>query len=358
MATMILNTALNPVVTVPAYLLITQAPANIRDPILSHLRQYLSPSVLAIAMTTLKYTSLLGLYRQATAFLSDWAQNNYRLSSERHRYDWPKEIAVVTGGTGGFGSLICKALASKGLIVLCVDITPSMPEAMANNPRIKYEKCDITNPDAVKELGSRVQKTYGHPSILVNNAGIGLNHTILAATPTELRKIYDINLLSHYYLLQQFLPSMISDKKGHVVSMASMASFVTQAGMSSYCGTKAALLCLHEALLQETRVLHDAPEVKFSIVHPTFADTPLYRQFKNEIDAGGPVVLRPEVVSEAVVRQILACKSGQVVLGGGMGWLSGLRGWPQWVQQGFMHVSDGSVRKGMEVGKVSSKVVA
>ncbi|KAK4569435.1 hypothetical protein LTR86_003198 [Recurvomyces mirabilis] len=349
MASALFNLALNPVVTGPAYSILGLPSPYFRDPVIAHLSKYIPASILSKSISALGYLFLLGLVRQTSAYLSQLSQNNWRLGSEAHRYDWPKEIAVVTGGTGGFGTLICNSLAAKGLTVICVDISPSMSEEMEANPKIHYHKCDITSPEAVAQLGETVKQTYGHPSILINNAGIGYDHAIINANPVDLNRIYGVNLFSHYYLIQAFMPHMISSKKGHLVSMASMASFVSQAGMADYCGTKAAVLALHEALMQETRVLHGAPEIKFTIVHPTFADTPLYRQYQKKIDAGGTTVIRPEQVSDAVVGQILSGRGGQVVLAAGMEWISSIRGWPQWVQQVLIVASDVGVRRGMAV---------
>jgi len=354
MAAPLAKAVLNPLLTAPLWLALTSP--QTRDQLLQYLGQYLSHTTLERATTALKWLSILGLTRLANRLLNDLAENNFRLSSERHRYDWPREIALVTGGTGGFGTLICKALAAKGLTVICVDIPLELTADLKRHPNIHYFRCDITDHAAVQRLARDVRENHGNPSILINNAGVAFDHTIMTATPDQLRRIFDVNIISHYYLLQAFLPAMIVDKKGHVVSLASMASFISGPGLAPYSGTKAAVLALHEGLQQECRSMHNAPEIRFTIVHPTFAATPLIKSFETRLKADGVPILAPEVVTDAVVEQIMRCKGGQIILAGGMGWLAGIRGFPQWVQQVLMMTTDAGNRRAFAEKKMEDGV--
>ncbi|TKA79467.1 hypothetical protein B0A55_04211 [Friedmanniomyces simplex] len=333
----------NPLLTGPLWLALT-APQT-RNQLLQFLTKYLSHTSIERATSTLKWLTVLGLTHWGNRVFNELAQNNFRLSSEAHRYDWPNEIAVVTGGTGGFGSLICKSLAAKGLTVICVDLREDLPAHLQRHANIHYFRCDITDPAAVQRLAADIRRAHGDPSLLVNNAGVAFDHHIMSASPDSLRRTFDVNIISHYYLLQAFLPAMIADKKGHVVSLASMASFVSGPGLAPYSGTKAAVLALHEGLQQECRVVHDAPEIKLTIVHPTFAATPLIKPFEAQLKRDGARILAPEVVSEAVVKQILSCTGKQIILAGRMGWLAGLRGFPQWVQQLLLRTTDAANRR-------------
>lgn len=83
----------------------------------------------------------------------------------------------------------------------------------------------------------------------------------MGTEPEYLRKIFDVNVLSHYYTVQAFLPDMIENNKGHIMTIASMASFFSSGGLVDYCSTKAAVLAFHEGLTQEIRVKHKAPNV-------------------------------------------------------------------------------------------------
>ena len=377
-SSLIRNVPLSPAVTGALLYALTKAPDQYRQPLLKKLREYLSPQNLARAKTTLKWLFAFGLARNLHIWLSDIAQNNFRLRSERHKYDWPNEVAVVTGAASGFGALIAKGLAAKGINVMAVDVKDGLPEDMKNNSKIHYYKCDLTQRQKVMDLAAQIRKEHGDASILVNNAGVCFQHTVLDASEKALNSLYDVNILSHYWTLQAFLPSMIERKKGHVLATASMASFISAPGLVPYCNTKAAVLSLHDGLKQEVRVMYQAPEIKFSVVHPTYANTPMAQPFSQELKdkkvfvspslipppprethshttiltrISTPQVLDPNTVANAVVNQILSGKSRQIVLGGGTSWLAGLKAWPHWFAQALIRLSDGAmyhIEKGVE----------
>lgn len=97
---------------------------------------------------------------------------------------------------------------------------------------------------------------------MINNAGIGDWHTILDAPMTYIRKIFEVNTIAHFTLVKEFLPAMVSKNHGHVVTVASLASFVVVAGSVDYACTKASALAFHEGLAAELRWRYKAPDVR------------------------------------------------------------------------------------------------
>jgi all-trans-retinol dehydrogenase (NAD+) len=168
---------------------------------------------------------------------------------------------------------------------------------------------------------------------LINNAGIGNAWTILDIPTDSLAKLFDINLLSHWSTVQEFLPDMIANKKGHVVGVASLASFVALAGAVDYSCTKAALLAFHEGLTQELKHRYKCPQIKTTIVHPGWTRSAITSH--PAIQAGlkrvGASLLEPGDVADAIVKHILAAKSGQIVLGPGLA--PKIRALPVWLQE-------------------------
>ncbi|KAF2720799.1 NAD(P)-binding protein [Polychaeton citri CBS 116435] len=322
---------LSPAVTGTLTWALTTAPDSVRRPLLDQLSKYLSSKGIARGITVLKVLLGLGIARQVHNALSILAQDNMRLGSEKARYNWPQEIVLITGGAGGFGCLLSEAFAARGLTVISIDIAEAMPARLQGNSKIHYYQCDVTSRDAVFTLAERVRKEHGNPSILINNAGVGFNHTLVKASESAIRKIFEVNTISHYWTIQAFLPAMVADKKGQIVSMASMAAFCGTSSMGPYCSSKVAVLALHETLRQELRVIHKTPEVKCTIVHPTFAATPMTAKFKDEL-AGKAQIIDPTIVSNAVVNQVLSCKGGQIILPGDLTMIPVImRGLPHWL---------------------------
>ena len=187
----------------------------------------------------------LGVVGSVNKKFNQLALNAYRGNDERKRWVWKQEIAIVTGGCSGIGLLLVKRLLQRGVKVAILDIQ-ELPPALESHAGIEFFKCDVADPEAVFRTADEVRKTLGAPSILINNAGITRPHTIMNTSSEYLRKLFDVNVLSNWYTVQAFLPDMIKKNKGHIVTVASVASYFTSAGMVDYCASKAALLSFHE----------------------------------------------------------------------------------------------------------------
>ncbi|KAF2878443.1 hypothetical protein BDV95DRAFT_614010 [Massariosphaeria phaeospora] len=324
--------ALNPLVTAPLLWVLTQGPPEVRARLFSQFASLRDPRRLTQIVKALKWLLALSLVRTINAQLNRLALNAWRLKSEKGRWTWDQEVAVVTGGCSGFGERVCKRLINKGVTVAILDIQ-QLPLSLQGYANIKFFACDITKPTAVNSAAERIRATLGSPSILVNNAGIGSAHTILGTPDEYLHKIFDVNILSHFTLVKAFVPAMIAANKGHVVTVASTASFLGVAGMVDYSCTKAAALAFHEGLGQELREHHDAPKVLTTIVHPNWSKTSLLAPFEKTLQEGGTAFIDPDEVSDAIVNQIFSCAGGQLFLPQHFARVSLLRGYPHWFQE-------------------------
>lgn len=113
-------------------------------------------------------------------------------------------------------------------------------------PNVKFYKCDLTQPSQITAVTNAIKAEVGDPTILINNAGIGKSGLIIDTTPEWLEKIFRVNLISHWQTVGAFLPAMLKAKHGHIVTMASMATYVGPANIVDYGATKAGLLSFHE----------------------------------------------------------------------------------------------------------------
>lgn len=77
----------------------------------------------------LKTLLKIGLFFEANNLLNTWARNNWRIRN-KEKWDWPNEVAVVTGGAGGIGVLVVEGLAKKGVQVAVLDLV-ELPERVA-----------------------------------------------------------------------------------------------------------------------------------------------------------------------------------------------------------------------------------
>jgi all-trans-retinol dehydrogenase (NAD+) len=96
----------------------------------------------------------------------------------------------------------------------------------------------------------------------INNAGIATCRTILAGTEDSIRKTFAVNTMAHFWMVREFLPAMAKKNHGHVVTIASLASFIVHASNVDYSCTKASALAFHEGLAAELKYRYHAPDIK------------------------------------------------------------------------------------------------
>lgn len=89
-----------------------------------------------------------------------------------------------------------------------------------------------------------------------------------------------VNLISHFWTLREFLPSMIAEGRGHVVTSCSVLGMKGVRKAVAYCGSKFAVRGYIEALESELRHLPNKPNIKFTTVYPFFVDTPMVDNLK------------------------------------------------------------------------------
>jgi short-subunit dehydrogenase len=121
---------------------------------------------------------------------------------------------------------------------------------------------DLTLSTAITETAIRIRRDHGPPTILINNAGVGFVGSILEEPEENIRRTVEVNMVSHFWTVKEFLPDMIKNNRGHIVSIASMASFAGLSGMADYACSKAGTLAFHESLSQEIRHLYGARRVR------------------------------------------------------------------------------------------------
>lgn len=130
-----------------------------------------------------------------------------------------------------------------------------------------FYQTDISSAASIETVAEDIRREHGNPTVLINNAGTGNSMLIADQSTAETERIFQINIFSHFHLVREFLPAMVKQNHGHIVTVASMASFVTQGKNVSYACTKAAALAFHEGLAQELKHRYNAPKVRTTYVH-------------------------------------------------------------------------------------------
>lgn len=125
----------------------------------------------------------------------------------------------------------------------------------------------------------QVKEDVGDVSIIINNAGIAPIGPFLSTDPDLLEKTFQVNVLSHFWILRVFLPRMIENHHGHIATVSSIGAFKQDPGCVPYFGTKAAVHGYIESLKLQMSQLN-AHGIKFTTIYPYFMDTGMIKEVK------------------------------------------------------------------------------
>ncbi|KAF5624253.1 retinal short-chain dehydrogenase reductase [Fusarium tjaetaba] len=274
------------------------------------------------ASSHLKTLFYVALARWASGWWSDKTRNNWA----DDKYDWKREVVLVTGGAGGIGGRIVKLFEEMGVKVVVLDVQPMSFEVSAN---VHYFQCDLRSPENVEAVAEKIRAEVGHPTVVINVAGVVRGKTILESQPSDIRFTFDVNTFAPFWIAKTFVPDMVAKNHGMVVTLTSYASWLTIPNLVDYGASKAAALAFHEGLTAELTTRYNAPKVRTVIVHPGPTNTALFKGYYQNTDFLMPP-LAPESVADAVVRQVLTGRSGHVVIPGTGTILAALRMQPDW----------------------------
>ncbi len=170
--------------------------------------------------------------------------------------DLTGRTAVITGASRGLGEAMAKALAEAGARIALVARDVARLEQVRRSiteggGTAAVFAADVTQEKDVAAMAASVQEKFGHPQILINNAGINIRKNLVDFSLDEFRSVMDASLTSTFLVCRAFVPGMRGTGYGRILNMTSIMSHVSIAGRSAYSSAKAALLGLTRALALE-----------------------------------------------------------------------------------------------------------
>ncbi|HFF9485822.1 MULTISPECIES: oxidoreductase [Serratia] len=160
---------------------------------------------------------------------------------------------LITGVSSGFGQALAReALAVGHRVVGTVRNSEALQAFGAlDTQRAFGYLLDVTDDERIDEVVGEIESAVGPIDVLVNNAGYG-HEGILEESPlAELRRQFDVNVFGAVAMIKAVLPGMRQRRRGHIINITSMGSFITLPGISYYCGSKFALEGISETLSKE-----------------------------------------------------------------------------------------------------------
>ncbi len=218
------------------------------------------------------------------------------------------KVVLITGASSGIGRQTAMDFAENAAqtIILVSRSKPKLEELekilkTKFTSEIVVYPCDISKKEEVVEMGKEVLEKFGHIDILVNNAGFGLYNKIQHQSIEEIESITFTNYLGMVYCTKLFLNSMISERSGHIVNVASVAASFGIPGLAAYCASKYAMLGFSESLYHELY----GTGVGISLVSPIGVKTNFFsnQSFRDgdRIPNYPRYMLEPKTVSKAIL---------------------------------------------------------
>jgi NAD(P)-dependent dehydrogenase (short-subunit alcohol dehydrogenase family) len=204
-------------------------------------------------------------------------------------------VVAVTGGARGIGRATTEALVARGARVAIGDLGPGVADQAAaeiGGGTLGFE-LDVTDRDSFTRFLDDAESGLGALDVLVNNAGIMHVGPFLEQDDAAAARQTDVNLHGVMFGMRLALLRMVERGRGHVVNVASAASFVGPPGEAMYGATKHAVRGLSEAVREELR----GSGVNLTVVFPGLVQTELAAG--TQPNRGGRWI-GPERVGEAI----------------------------------------------------------
>jgi len=205
--------------------------------------------------------------------------------------------AVVTGGSRGIGRATVRALAATGARVVSVSRSADREPAAG----VLAVAADLLDPaSAARAVGEIERVLGGPPDVLVNNAGCFDLAPVEDTSSAMLASALTLNLAAPFALIRAFLPGMRARRRGHIVSIGSIADHIAFPGNAAYAASKFGMRGLHEVLRAEI----GGSGVRASLISPAAVGTTIWDTLDPATRARLPdaaAMLDPSAVADAVL---------------------------------------------------------
>ncbi|XP_025837673.1 farnesol dehydrogenase [Agrilus planipennis] len=221
---------------------------------------------------------------------------------------WVGKVAVVTGASAGIGAAIVEKLVQEGLIVVGFARRKERVEELAKKlqkakGKLYAVKVDITKEDEIIEGFNWVKKNVGPVHILINNAGVAKNNSLIDGDSQKWRDVLDTNVFGLCVATREAIKDMkLNNVEGHIIHINSIAGHkvVNFPKLNVYGGSKYAVTALAETLRNE--LLHENLKIKVTSVSPGLVKTEIFETADSIEKAAieGRPALTSEDVADAV----------------------------------------------------------
>jgi 3-oxoacyl-[acyl-carrier protein] reductase len=165
---------------------------------------------------------------------------------------------IVTGGSRGLGLAMARTLAAAGFRIIALarkstdEVVAAAREAAASGRgAIEFRACDLSEVDQIGALVKSLRAEFGPLYGLVNNAGLGTSGVLSNMRDQDIGRLIQLNTVAPILLSKYVVRSMMAQRDGRIVNIASIVASTGYSGLSVYSATKASLIGFTRSLARE-----------------------------------------------------------------------------------------------------------
>ncbi len=185
------------------------------------------------------------------------------------------QVIIVTGASKGIGAGIAKEIAEQGAtVILCARNLEKLDEVVLeikkSGATAQALQLDLTSVAGITKAFQSIYDDFGRIDVLINNAGLGNNHSAIEVTEDDWDQMMDVNLKGLFFCAQQAGKYMLKKGYGRIINMSSQASLVAIKDHAVYCASKGGVNLLTKVLALEWA----SQGITVNGISPTFTYTP------------------------------------------------------------------------------------
>jgi len=194
------------------------------------------------------------------------------------------QIAVVTGAGRGIGRAIALKFAAEGADVVCVSRTAENAGKVAEEVRALGRRAwayavDVADANAVNPAVEKILAECGRVDVLVNNAGVTRDGLLMRMSDADWDVVLNTNLKGAFLLTKAFSRTLLRQRAGRVINVASVVGLMGNAGQCNYAASKGGLIAFTKSAAREFA----SRGVTVNAIAPGFTETDMTAEMKPEV---------------------------------------------------------------------------
>ena len=206
-------------------------------------------------------------------------------------------VVFVTGGTRGIGAAISRSFAEQGAIVAAgyagdtAHAEQLLHQLQEHGVDASIHRGNVGAPEDCRRTVAEVIEAHGRLDVLVNNAGITIDKTVLKMTDEDWTSVISVNLSGAFFTSQAVLPHMIERGSGRIINISSLIGEIGNIGQANYAASKSGMFGLTKTLAREAtyhlaraeKLHEDSIGITVNTVSPGFIATDMLERFPEKV---------------------------------------------------------------------------